>query len=94
MQSSKNRWVTSALMLGPFMLGLAFVGFAAGCGNPTNAPTIEAVKQADDNRRAAIDNDPKLSAAEKEKMKQMMGLAPGGRQGTVGGGPGTPPQGR
>ena len=60
--------------------GLLAALLLAGCtGNPTNAPTEDAVKKANVDRAAAIDNDTSLTPEGKAKMKEMMGLTPGGR---------------
>lgn len=57
-----------------------FAVFFAGCdSNPTNEPSKDAIEKANADRAAAIDNDPKLNQEQKDKMKQMMGLTPGGR---------------
>jgi hypothetical protein len=72
------------MMLRKDFLILGFVAIlafgAAGCDrNPTNAPSKEDVKKADDARLKAIENDPNLTPEQKEMQKKMMGLAPGGR---------------
>lgn len=62
------------------ILLLALSILVGGCdNNPTNEPTQAAIDKANADRAAAIDNDPKLTPEQKETMKQMMGLTPGGR---------------
>lgn len=57
------------------LCGIVAVLALVGCEeNPTNAPSDEAVIKANQDRAAAIDNDPKLSPEQKAKMKEMMGL--------------------
>jgi hypothetical protein len=87
MQRSKHLLVSGGI--GFLMIGVVL----AGCGDATNAPSADAVQKANDDRRAAIDNDPKMSPADKEKMKEMMGLSKGGAQAAPGG-PGNPAAGR
>lgn len=57
------------------IFALLGVGVLAGCdSNPTNAPTEDAVRQANRDRAAAIDNDQSLNDEQKATMKKMMGL--------------------
>jgi hypothetical protein len=63
----------------PFWILIAVFGVClVGCdSNPTNAPSEDAIKKANADRAAAIDNDPNLSPDQKQKMKEMMKLSPG-----------------
>jgi hypothetical protein len=55
---------------------------AVGCdSNPTNAPTKAAVEDANAARLKAIEENPNLTAEQKEMQKRMMGLTDGGRGG-------------
>jgi hypothetical protein len=46
-----------------------------GCdSNPTNAPSDEAIQQANVKRAAAIDNNPKYSPEQKATLKKMLHL--------------------
>lgn len=50
----------------------------AGCsGNETNAPSKQAVQEADATRTAAIDNNPNLTQAQKDAMKAHMSMGRG-----------------
>ena len=56
----KNRWTA-------WMLLVVAVGMLAGCGSGgTNAPTANEIKEADDARIKAIENDPSYTPAQKQ----------------------------
>ena len=57
------------------ILAVCGLGLMVGCdSNPTNAPTKEAVADANEARAKAIDENPNLTAEQKQKQKEMMGL--------------------
>lgn len=58
-----------------FVFVILVSGILIGCdSNPTNAPTADAIKQADVTRAAAIDADKTMTPEGKAKMKEMLGL--------------------
>ncbi|MFN3684678.1 MAG: hypothetical protein ACK41F_12215 [Fimbriimonadaceae bacterium] len=61
-------------------LALALLLAAFGCERDTNVITPEAVEQANKHRIEVIDKDPNMTPEQKQKMKQMLGLVPGGRR--------------
>ncbi len=67
------------MMIKPLISLLCLVAILGCSGNPTNEPSASDIQKANDNRAAAIDNDPKLTPDQKAKMKEMMGLS-GNRQ--------------
>lgn len=64
------------MMIKALITPICLLAVLVGCsGNATNEPTVADIQKANDNRAAAIDNDPKLNAEQKAKMKEMMGLS-------------------
>lgn len=67
------------------ILPALFALAAIGCdSNPTNAPTAADIKQAEQDQIKAIDNDPKMSAQDKENLKRAKGFISGGPPGSTG----------
>ena len=60
----------------PVFVMLVVASGLVGCSSsePTNAPTKQAVEDANVKRAAAVDADPNMSPAQKAKMKEMMGI--------------------
>jgi hypothetical protein len=68
------------------ILAVGSLGLMVGCdSNPTNAPTKEAVADANAARAKAIDDNPNLTAEQKQKQKEMMGLTGTGLGAQTGG---------
>ena len=68
------------------ILAVCSLGLMVGCdSNPTNAPTKEAVADANAARAKAIDDNPNLTAEQKQKQKEMMGLTGTGPGAQTGG---------
>lgn len=66
-------------LLPPFLLvgALAGAAFLGGCGpnaNATNEPAPADIDKANAARAAAIDNDPKMTQAQKDEMKKHLSL--------------------
>jgi hypothetical protein len=60
------------------LLALAAFSFLVGCDdNPTNAPEQSAVIKANQDRKAAIENDPSMTPEGKKKMIEMLNLDKG-----------------
>jgi len=61
------------------------IGLAGCSSDPTNAPTKQAVVDANARRAAAVDADPNMTPAQKAKMKEMMGISKTAQGGASGG---------
>jgi hypothetical protein len=68
------------------ILAVCGLGLMVGCdSNPTNAPTKEAVADANAARAKAIDDNPNLTPQQKQQQKEMMGLTGKGPGSQAGG---------